>query len=581
MAENNSQLMDSGSSPKKTNTAAIPPIYAIVGNSFSACVNHVTLRMSDWGKKRLGTFKVVHIYEYEPWSGYVDHEMGQWTDLLTLPGIAKTPQGRTNKFLGSAEFGQINGKIFNDILRGNYPVEAKIGKIDKIEKKKVDGKLKYAIAITPSNDPKKKETVIADFVDVCSGPGYPRLLKRTKDKHVANNFKERDFMIDEALMKEYSSGTPVGRVLSATAYMSAYCNRRKGTVCIFGSGPLTSSCIEQAFANQCTAVYWVAKEALNTSFQPGRRYDSLARLDKDGKKRLPWLPGAPNDDVLLFPYTKELKFAEGYKVAQVSLTSKKRSTGMEPYATDDDDSPDDGSTVDDQGSKDRLLEIRFVRGTPRNRKTDRFVDLNQPKITKIKSIVVDQLIISAASQAFDDEPGSAAFLVKNVRNAEGEKQFSPINPPPARVKVPGLDKVTFGLQTQDKTFRILGTAGLTHADRTSEDNEKTRKVSPLVRYEKSLPDQARVARVGVTLSAVAVAQANGFFQKNLNDCVNIAHPGELLAVWGLENGNIIYDFRSRRIDPFTREGTSIDDASYPLPRISGDHYRYRPPWEYW
>ncbi len=109
--------MDAGAPAKTTNTAATPPVYVIVGNGFSSVVNHATLRLSEWGKGRLGRAEVWHIYQLDPWPTYVDHDMGQWTDLLTLPGFNNTPSGATNKYLRSKEFGTLTGRQLDDIIK--------------------------------------------------------------------------------------------------------------------------------------------------------------------------------------------------------------------------------------------------------------------------------------------------------------------------------------------------------------------------------------------------------------------------------------------------------------------------------
>src|SRR5262249_208779 len=313
-----------------------------------------------------------------------------------------------------------------------------------------------------------------------------------------------------------------------------------------------------------------------------RRYDELVRLEN--KQRLPWVQGAPPNETLLFPSRESLKIAEGYKLAETKISNKKTGSGdpltADDVSADEPDTPDDDSTLDDQAAKDKLLELRFVKGVPRGRTSARFVDLAKPKVKEMGLLIVDQIVISASNVSQANEPGSPAQLVQNVRAAEPGGKFSLIKAPQTRVKVPGIGQVTFGLQTKDGTFRVLGTAGLTHDARRAEDSATGRTASRLMLYEKSLPDQARVNLVGVSVSAVAVAHANGFFQKNPNDCVNLAHVGELLTVWGMEVGNALYDARRQRIDPFTVEKTSPDDAKYPLPKTTSS-FRYGLPQEYW
>jgi hypothetical protein len=575
MAKHNSQLMGAGSPAKTTNTAATPPVYVIVGNGFSSLVNHATLRLSEWGKGRLGRAEVWHIYQLDPWPTYVDHDMGQWTDLLTLPGFDNTPAGATNKFLRSTEFGTLTGRQLQDILRKYPAVKQRQGTIEKIERKKVNGVKKFSIKLKDDKKP-----IIADYVDICTGPGEARLVGQAKNAKQADDFGKREILFAKELYKEYSDPNPVGRVITAHAYMKSACKRRIGHVCVYGNGPLAAGCVELALAKGCSVVYWVAKRVLNDSFAPGRRYDALAR--KDNGTTIDFKPGPPPESVVLIPADHKVKFAEGYKVARVRVTSRKR--GASDYSIEDinwDNEPPDDDSIDAQGSKDRLLEIKFSRGDPADGRKSRFVDLDKNDGKPRDSIVVDQLVISASSQEREDETGAAAFLAKLVRQDDGGR-FKIINCPPPRTKVPGVTKVSFGVQTQDEKFRVLGAAGHIQPDRTAEDNTTNgnSKISRLTLYQGSLPDQARVEWRGVTMSAASIAQANGFFQKQPNDCVNTAHSGELVAVWGMENGNKAYESRRNRVDPFTKEGSSKDDAKFPLGRIPPDHYRYQPPYKY-
>jgi hypothetical protein len=576
MPEYSSQLMDASAPAKTTNTAATPPVYVIVGNGFSSVVNHLTLRLSRWGEARLRGAEVWHIYQLDPWPTYIDHDMGQWTDLLTLPGFTYTPTGATNKYLRSTEFGKLTGREFANLPQVSPKFKQRQGTIEKIERVKVNGTKKFSIKLKDDNKP-----IIADFVDICTGPGEARLTKQATRKKQADDFKTREILFDKELYKEYSDPNPVGRVVTAHAYMKSACKRRIGNVCVFGLGPLAAGCVELALANNCSVVYWVGKRLFNDSFAPGRRYDALAKLENG--TTIEFKPGPPPDSVVLFPVDSRLWFAEGYKAARVRVTRKKRTANdysTEDIDWDDDTEPPDDGSVDAQRAKERLLEIKLSRGSPGPGRKDRFVDRDKND-KKRDQIVVDQLIISASSQELEDEPGAAAFLAKLIRKDEGGK-FKMISCPPPRKNVPGVTKVSFGVQSEDGKFRVLGSAGHIQPDRAAEDNSSSgdSKPSRLTLYEKSLPDQARVEWRGVTMSAASVAQANGFFQKQPNDCVNIAHPGELVAVWGMENGNKAYEMRRQRVDPFTKEGSSRDDAKFPLGSIPRDYYRYGPPSRY-
>jgi hypothetical protein len=531
-----------------TNTAATRPVYAIIGMGYSAIVNHSTLRLSDWGKARIAGMEVVHVHEGDPWPDYVDHGMGQWSDLLTLPGYFTQQFGgafylMSSKFGGatSTEAGRVTSEPNVRLIRG---------RVESIKYKKVGKAKKFAIEIPGS------PTLIADYVDVCPGPGAMRLTERTKSKGTAKEFSKREMMFDDVLYEEYSKPAPtspekkIRRVVGAQTYLNKNIVANVPRACIFGAGPLSGSCIERAHKAGVDEIYWIAASSpLNRSFAPGLRYDDLARLEKD--QPLPRRRAPLGNDVLLYPARTNVRFGEGFKIWRVSTAKKGR------------------------------IQLEFVSGSPRGRKGPRFVDPTDSKRKEPGDLVCDQLIISSGSQDGDDEPGSAAYLTKHIRKDEGNR-FTLLKPVPARYKVPGIGQVTVGLRSKDKDikFRLLGTAGLTHADREKEDEDDAIP-SKLALWELSLPAQAHVARVGVTISAACVAQANGFFQKNANDCVNIAHTGELWTVWGNENGLAISRARNQRIDPFTKVRGSPDDKDHPLPKMDDGYYSYRPPYGYW
>jgi len=60
--------------------------YVIVGCGYCAVLDHITLRQSDAGRKRLDGRPVLHIGYDDPWRHYRPHDMGQFPHLLELPG---------------------------------------------------------------------------------------------------------------------------------------------------------------------------------------------------------------------------------------------------------------------------------------------------------------------------------------------------------------------------------------------------------------------------------------------------------------------------------------------------------------
>lgn len=544
-----------------TNTAATRPRYVIIGTGFSAIVNHATLRRSEWGKARIAGMQIVHLSQGDPWGAYVDHGMGQWGDLLTLPGFFFRPDAASaDKFLSSADFASNTEKETRRLKVNWPPAEWIWGRVESIQRKKVGKADKFLIKYKDIQNYPAEE--VADYVDLCSGPGLMRVYARTTDRGTAYDFGQRAILFDDVLYKEYQLPDPSGRenklrrVIGAHTYMNSNIVAGVARACVYGGGPLASSCVERALKIGVDVVYWVSRsEPLNPSFAPGLRYDGLARLEK-GKPLPRRLAPIPNE-TLLFPSRPNVKFAEGYKVAEVRVEVR----------AGKDKKPIEG------------ILLKFATGQPRGRKGPRFVDPDKPGETALKELFCQQLIISASNQEDDNEPGSTAYIVKDIRKSEERGKLRPIKPVKSNNNVPAIGAVTVGVQTKDEKFRILGTAGLTQEDRAKED-KNTKDPSRLLLWEKSLPAQAHVNLVGATISAAAVAQANGFFQKNPNDCVNIAHLGELWNVWGNENGLAIYNARRQRVDPFSKNRHE-DDEDHPLPNIEAGHYTYRWPNEYW
>lgn len=83
---------DSGTTSDKVVPPKPPPgYYVIVGCGAAAVVNHSTLRQSQAGWDRIGDLPVIHVGFDDPWKHYRDHDMGQFANLLHLPGYRRDP----------------------------------------------------------------------------------------------------------------------------------------------------------------------------------------------------------------------------------------------------------------------------------------------------------------------------------------------------------------------------------------------------------------------------------------------------------------------------------------------------------
>lgn len=93
--------------------------YVIVGRGPMAVVNHSTLRKSDFGTKRIGEAKVLHLGFPNPWPKYLAHGLGQPNYLLSLPGF--TPQNQPSAALGKETLdGGLNSQYFGACVDKEY-----------------------------------------------------------------------------------------------------------------------------------------------------------------------------------------------------------------------------------------------------------------------------------------------------------------------------------------------------------------------------------------------------------------------------------------------------------------------------
>lgn len=200
----------------------VPPIYyVIVGRGPAAVINHATLVQSDFGQARLGTLPVMHIGFQNPWPNYLQHGMGQPPHLLSLPGFdaGNQPTGgpQHDGGLDSTHFGaRINDEFERLRALGGVgergAVSTKAGWVARIQApgdtsppplnngpaynfaNEVGGtalhtRLADACGLPHANfgnrNPKPYrlivyvptadaiETIYADYIDVCTGPGRP------------------------------------------------------------------------------------------------------------------------------------------------------------------------------------------------------------------------------------------------------------------------------------------------------------------------------------------------------------------------------------------------------------------------
>jgi hypothetical protein len=226
-------------------------VYAIIGRGFAAAVNLSTLLLTDFGRTRIGGRKVVLIGQQDLWSGFYPHLMGQRARLLALPAFINQPTGED--FLWSSEFARIVAEQYHALTtRGCAEI------IDRLVKKirRLDEDFEIL-------DPDRKSILRADKIDICTGPGSPKV--------------KLDAVFPEELVAElaHPPGRP-RRMYSGHTFLSREQVPNDGSVCVIGGGPVGSLCCERLLANDEAKVLWVNLGDLGLAFPPSGRFDSLA-----------------------------------------------------------------------------------------------------------------------------------------------------------------------------------------------------------------------------------------------------------------------------------------------------------------
>ena len=176
---------------------------------------------------------------------------------------------------------------------------------------------------------------------------------------------------------------------------------------------------------------------------------------------------------------------------------------------------------------------RLVQGTPLEEA------INGNAVSEVLLVgLFDQVVISTGRARGgggrpSEEPGSAMQLVWSLKDTLRQ------------ITVPGCD-FPVGLESPSGRLRILGAAGINNPIY----KKNARKLKA---FEDSLPWQARVNGEGITLAALTIAMANGYFSSepgNRNHCVNTATRDHLMAVFGDQLGDQIFMARHGRVRPF-------------------------------
>jgi hypothetical protein len=255
------------------------PYYVIVGTGFSAVLNHLLLKRTKEGSERLGDLEVVHIGLVDPWSEYAIERMGQWPNLLALPGFSnQLAEEPVREFLRSEAFAGATEQELRILTSAENIVR---GRVTDFERVSSGFRIKY---VDESGAPSE---LMAAKVDFCTGLGPARKLSWT--------------IVDPVLQPEYLDETSPRsrRLMTAADYLrSKDLVSAERAICVYGDGGVKG-------------VLWVHREEFKSETMPqSRRNDGLlAQFDRgeDGGKTLR----------NIWPAQPELRLAWGYEIAAV------------------------------------------------------------------------------------------------------------------------------------------------------------------------------------------------------------------------------------------------------------------------
>jgi hypothetical protein len=441
--------------------------------------------------QRLGSLTVLHIGAPDPWVGYHPMPMGQWPSLLTLPGYQSQPANVT----AAACLGSDEFATINQSewnrLLANRPFAHLNARVTAVQAIGTPP-TEYQIVLGDSGG----TIVRAACVDVCAGPGPARGVPS-------------GIVGDPALITEYEGGSPLytpwPRLLSGERYLSASAGAEPSnkSLCVIGGGPTSAWCVEHAQSRN-NEVLWLSNDSLNAAFVSSRRNDSLVA----GVVRRKLVNGEHAVQGLLKPRSLTTIFAEGFEAHSID-------------------------TLPNQ-----TVRVHFQ---PIPGKTSRYVDRSGSR-SYPPYRDFDQVIYSIGQVTDVLDPKSWAYMLRPVLAGAISRKNHLIRDRSHRA---------VGLQSEDQLVRVLGAAALSHPDLQPQWTTPGTRSNLFLR---SLTEQARV-RVGITLAAVTIAEANRYWTTGPNENLNTAGLGDLktlMATWdsALDGPQTWFETRGTRIPPF-------------------------------
>jgi hypothetical protein len=264
--------------------------HVIIGCGPSALMNHLTLLGS--GGLNDGV-PILHVGQADPWQGYQQVKMGQWTVLLQLPAAIDSDWTiDSRQYSDSSQFAEYLRTQWSKLARESpyFAIEAVVSAVTK----SLDGDGYVVAANQVGGGPVK---IRANRIDVCCGPGVAQRLERRE-------------VSSRALWKEYLGDPgPSGysRLTTGEAFLQDQLQGKR-RIAVVGGGPTAAWCVERSQAADLET-WWISRERLLLPFRSSSRNDGLLRETP---------PNRTNFSA--YPASKNVRFAEGFRVAKVEHT---------------------------------------------------------------------------------------------------------------------------------------------------------------------------------------------------------------------------------------------------------------------
>lgn len=520
--------------------------YVIIGCGFSAVLNHLTLKKTPEGKRRIGDRQVLHIGHDDPWEHFVPHDMGQFPHLLRLPGFSQCfPEARVDAPLRSDVFAAATQAEFANLASSRRAEPAPLGPrmhgwvaliqekaappptdaavlaltaelgltASDLERYPYDVPYRLLVVSHAGDGQARCSFVYADRIDLCVGPGAPRLLDRQR------------FAADEAgdsMWRAYtrlpwepveSLGAPrfvlpgVHAMYSSTASP----HLRDPAYCVYGSGGIALNLVEVRTGRGW--IDWMAD-----------RVHSQDICDRNNSVFI-----IPENGGCLRAADRRTRLGEWVDIECLHLsdtTFKVRNRG-------DDRDPPDGNLCNPG-----ICQVRDY--WDRTHALDRvrccFPHAPHPDLHPPLPERYDQVLVSIGLEAHDQRPGTVGWLARAfdswyARRGGDERLMS---------------WEYFGRRPSDGTeseIRILGSAAHVLQPHAAPGYDDARVRENAAAYFETLPRQCRPGPkpapprkpgelplvMSITFNATAVAFANGYFGfQRANRNVNTMSEAELI-----------------------------------------------------